>query len=150
TPLFVDSLRYFRHIEREIENRWVIYNLEVMSRRSGDYLVLRRRNAQTVNENLFFAERVDWISVEAHGTAGYYITARAARNMVSEEKISASADIWSFHARRGNGKILVSVPCSVLHPPDQSTGYLEERRRMEELRAYKERGAIEKLFRYIR
>ncbi|MGI6245940.1 MAG: glycosyltransferase family 25 protein [Pseudochelatococcus sp.] len=127
-PIFADLLSYFHEKGRHLSEVPGIYNLYAMSASYMRDVPLRKRFPIWATETLCFYERVNLFSSEVCGTVGYYITYAAAKSLLAVPRIEAAADGWSAWLRRSDGKIYVSSPAVIIHPPDETESYIQETR----------------------
>lgn len=124
-PQFSEALAYFREAGPALADRWAVYQLGWSW---VTVLILRLRTATRVGPRVRFAERIRWLSPEVWGTFGYYITRRAASEILVSPKAETFADHWSLWERRAQGTIYISSPQTVVHPPISQGSEIQDAR----------------------
>lgn len=128
-PCFIDAFGYFLRASRNLNEKKVVYNLEILSRPWASKLFLRRRTTFHVSDQLAFAEGIYWLSSQVWGSCGYYITKASAQNFVLSPLVETVGDDWLLWQRRTGGKLLFAIPPAVVHPRDLSDSQIEKSRR---------------------
>lgn len=127
-PEFRQVFEYFNRDAEKFSDKWRMYDLEALSRPCHRGFITYRRTPVRVSEGLEFRKLLQTLSFEKGGTCGYYITRRAAADMLSAPKVEAVADRWSLYAARGRGDIYISYPNAVIHPSDVQDSHIESSR----------------------
>jgi len=124
-PQFSEVLAHFRKAGPGIGDRWAVYQLGWSW---VTVLILRLRTAMRIGPQVRFAERIGWLSPEVWGTFGYYITRRAAGDILASAKVETFADHWSLWEKRAGGTIYISSPQTVVHPPISQGSEIQDAR----------------------
>lgn len=124
-PQFSEVVAYFRTAGPGIGDRWAVYQLGWSW---VTVLILRLRTAMRIGPKVRFAERIGWLSPEVWGTFGYYVTRKAAADILAAPKVETFADHWSLWEKRARGTIYISSPQTVVHPPISQGSEIQEAR----------------------